>query len=336
MRDSTTSSIVDPQRRRLAAALCATGAGLCPLSSRAQVEADYPHRPVRFIVPFPPGSGTDTSARQYGRKLAEITGQPVVVENRPGGNGFIGIQALKSSPPDGYTVFIGTNSTLATNVALFRRLPYDPVAEFEPVAGLLRAPALIVVPPASPHRTLADYIAAARREPGRIACAAGSAGYQLMGELFSERAGVRLNLVPFKGAGDAVQAVAGAQIDSAIVETTSAAALVRSGRLRALGIATTDRSPVLPDVPTVSEAGVPGFVIHAWAAAVVLTGTPRPIVEKLGGLLQRIAVMPGIREAFAAMNGEVLTMGPADLRRFQLDEIDRWRRIAAVAKVEQQ
>lgn len=336
MGDLNASVRSNTRRRAVLRAAAASLAGVLPRTGRSQSASDYPNRPVRFIVPFPPGSGTDTSARGYGRKLTELTGQPVVVENRPGGNGFIGIQAVKSAPADGHTVFIGTNSTLATNVALFRKLPYDPVADFEPVSGLLRAPALLIVPPGSPYRTLAEYVAAARSEPGRIAYGAGSAGYRLMGELFSERAGVQLNPVAFKGAGDAVQAVAGGQIDSAIVETTSAATLVRSGKLRALGIAATERSPVLPDVPTVSEAGVQGYVIHAWAAAVVLAGTPKPIVERLGELLQRIATMPETRESFAAMNGEVLTLGPSELRRFQLEEIERWKRIATTAKVELQ
>lgn len=329
-------SLQSLSRRRIVIAAAATGAAWMPLPALSQASTEFPNRPIRFIVPFPPGSGTDSSARYYGRKLSELVGQPVVVENRPGGNGFIGIQAVKSAPPDGYTVFIGTNSTLATNAALFRKLPYDPLADFEPVSGLLRAPALLIVPPESPHKTLTDFIAAARREPGRLAYGAGSAGYQLMGEFFSERAGVKLTHVPFKGASEAVQAVAGGHIDSAIVETTSAAALVRSGKVRALGIASTERSRVLPDVPTISEAGVPGYVIHAWAAAVVLAGTPRPIVDKLGELLQRIAALPEARDTFASMNGEILKLGPAELRRFQLEEIDRWKRIATDAKVELQ
>src|SRR3954468_23837176 len=153
-------------------------AALAPTASA--LAQDYPSRPIKFVVPFPPGSGTDTSARYFGRKLTELTGQPVVVENRPGANGFIAVQQVLSAPANGYTVFVGSNSTLAVNVALFKKLPYNPQVDLAPLSMMMRAPALVVVPPQSPYKSLPDLVAAAKAQPGKLNHGGGSAGYQLM------------------------------------------------------------------------------------------------------------------------------------------------------------
>ena len=326
----------DPEaRRRILRALIAGGFATAQAGALAQ-SGEYPGRPIKFIVPFPPGSGTDTAARHFGKKLGDMARQSVVVENRPGANGLIGIQALKAAPPDGYTLFVGSNSTLASNLALFKSLQYDPVADFLPVAGLLRAPGVIIVSPASPVRSLGDLVALAKRKPGSLFYGAGSAGYQLMTELLAEMAGFQASHVPFKGASEAVTAVAAGTVDFAIVEMTSVAALAKAGTVRALAIGSTERSAVLPDVPTATEAGVAGYNVFAWAAVVALRGTPAPIVARLSVWFTQIAAQPDTRAFFAQMNGEVMNMGATDLARFQRDEIERWKRIATAARVEPQ
>ncbi|WP_369794705.1 Bug family tripartite tricarboxylate transporter substrate binding protein [Polaromonas sp. JS666] len=179
---------------------------------------EFPSKPIKFIkfiVPFPPGSGTDTSARYFGKKLGELTGQPVVVENRPGANGFIAAKALLSAPADGYIVFVGSNSSLAVNVALFKKLPYDPQTDMAPLTMMMRAPTVLVVPPNSPYKTLADLIGAAKAQPGKFNYAAGSAGYQLMLEALNDSAHLDIRNVPFKGASEALIAIASGSVDMA-------------------------------------------------------------------------------------------------------------------------
>ncbi|MFT3800047.1 MAG: tripartite tricarboxylate transporter substrate binding protein [Burkholderiaceae bacterium] len=294
---------------------------------------DYPSHPIRFIVPFPPGSGTDTSARYFGKKISEMTGQPVVIENRAGGNGFIAVQQVLSAPADGYTIFIGSNSTLSTNAALFKKLPYDPVADFAPISTLVKGPALLIVPPDSPYKTLAEFIDAARKQPGKLNYGAGSAGYQLMGELFAESTGTKLLHVPYKGASDAVTAVAAGNVDFSPVDISAAVELARSGKVRALAVAADQRSSALPDVPTAGEAGASGYTAYTWVAAMAPAHTPKPVVDKLTELFVAIVGQPETRDFYVRQGQEVAPAGPDYLRKFQRDEIALWKRIAEVAKV---
>lgn len=319
-----------------ALALAAANLLLPVAGAQAPSASDYPSRPIRFIVPFPPGSGTDTSARFYAKKVSEVTGQPVTVENRPGGNGFIGVQAALGAPADGYTVFIGSNSTLAVNVALFRKLPYDPIGDFAPLCVLMRAPAVLITPPSGTYRSVAELVGAAKRSPGKVSFGAGSAGYQLMAELFNETAGVDTLHVPYKGASEAVTAIASGQTDFAFAEITSTLELARSGRVRALAVAAEKRVATLPEVPTAMEAGLTGYTAYAWVAAAINSRTPKPVIERLAEIFTRISASPDTREYFARLGAEPLPGGPEEMRRFQNAEIALWKRIAERAKVEQQ
>jgi tripartite-type tricarboxylate transporter receptor subunit TctC len=302
----------------------------------AQGSSAVEAKPLKFVVPFPPGSGTDTSARYYARKVTELTGQAVVVENKPGANGFIAVRQVLSAPADGGTVFVGSNSTLAVNAALFKQLPYDPVADFSALSMLMRSPALLVVPPQLPQAHLSDLIQAARARPQDFSYGAGSAGYQLMAELFNEAARTQIMGVPFKGASEAVTAVASGTVQLAFAEMTSAQELVKSGRIRALAVASDKRSGVLPAVPTASEAGLPGFAAYTWVAAAVSARTPKEDTEKLAALFTRIANLPETREFYERIGAEVMRGGPSEMRAFQQDEIRLWKRIASQAKVELQ
>jgi tripartite-type tricarboxylate transporter receptor subunit TctC len=313
----------------LALAVVPAGAAL------AQAQ-DFPNKPIRFIVPFGPGSGTDTSARYFGRKLQELTGQAVVVDNKPGANGFIAVKAVLAAPADGYTVFVGSNSTLAVNVALFKSLPYDPVADLTPLTMMMRSPALLIVPGNSPHKTLPELIAAAKAQPDALNYGAGSAGYQLMAELFNDAAKVQTHHVPFKGAGDAVTAVAAGTVQLAFAEMTSAQELVKGGKLRALAVAADQRVPALASVPTASEAGLPGFTAYTWVAAAVSAKTPKPVADKLSELLTKIEQLPETREFYEKIGAQVMHGGAEEMRAFQGQEIQLWKRIAVKAKVEQQ
>jgi tripartite-type tricarboxylate transporter receptor subunit TctC len=296
----------------------------------------FPSKPIKFIVPFPPGSGTDTSARYFGRKLSELTKQPVIVENKPGANGFIGVQSVLSAPADGYTVFVGSNSTLAVNVALFKKLPYDPQTDLVPLSMMMRAPVVLAVPPESPYKSVAELISAAKAQPGKLNYAGGSAGYQLMAELFNDTAGTSTMHVPYKGASEALAAVASQQVDMTFSDITAAQGLVKGGKLRALAVASDKRAPALPDVPTTAEAGLPGYKAYVWVGAMVAARTPKAEVEKLASLLTQIEAMPETREFYERQGAETMAGGADEMRRFQAAEIALWKQIVVKAKVEQQ
>lgn len=314
------------------AALCTSA--LAPLG--AAVAQDFPSRPIKFIVPFPPGSGTDTSARYFGRKLTELSGQNVVVENKPGANGFIAVQAVLGAPADGYTVFVGSNSTLAVNVALFKKLPYNPQTDFAPLSMMMRAPAVVVVPPQSPYRTLKDLLDAAKAQPGKLNHGGGSAGYQLMNEALNERAGLDIRNVPYKGASEALTAVASGTVDLAFADITASSELIKAGKLRALAVASDRRAPSLPAVPHMNEAGLSGYGAYVWVGAMVSAKTPKAETDKLAAWLSQIERLPETREFYEKIGAETMEGGADEMRRFQAAEIERWKRIAVKAKVEQE
>jgi tripartite-type tricarboxylate transporter receptor subunit TctC len=322
------------RKRFLLAAGALAAAALLPAG--AALAQDYPSRPIKFVVPFPPGSGTDTSARYFGRKLTEMTGQPVVVENKPGANGFIAVQAVLQAPADGYTVFVGSNSTLAVNVALFRKLPYDPQVDFAPLSMMMRAPAVVVVSPQSRFKTVQDLVVAAKAQPGKLNHGGGSAGYQLMNEAFNERAGVSILNVPFKGASEALTAVASGTVDLVFADITASTELIRGGKVRALAVASNRRAPALPDVPHMGEAGLPGFGAYVWVGAMVPAKTPKAQADKLAGLLAQIERMPETREFYEKIGAETMNGGAEEMRKFQAEEIELWKRIAVKAKVQQE
>jgi tripartite-type tricarboxylate transporter receptor subunit TctC len=305
------------------------------LAPQAHAEG-FPSKPIRFIVPFGPGSGTDTSARYFGKKLQDLTGQPVVVENKPGGNGFMAVNQVLMAPADGYTVFIGSNSTLAVNAALFRQLPYDPQTDFAPLTMMMRSPAMLVVGTETPYRSLRELLTYAGQNPGKVNFGAGSAGYQLMGELLNDEGKVQTVHVPFKSAGETVTAVAGGVVDYAFAEVTAVQGLVKGGKLRALAVASNERSSALPDVPTATEAGLPGFEAYTWVGAMVSAKTPAAITARLADLFTAISKMPETQAFYERLGATPMTGGPAQMSEFQKNEIALWKRIVRQAKVELQ
>ena len=319
-------------------ALClGLGAAMHSVAQTPVVTAtDYPNKPIRFVVPFPPGSGTDVGARFFSRKIQEMTGQPVIVENRAGANGFIAVKAVTSAPADGYTVLFGSNSTLATNVALFKQLPYDPVKDLAPVSSIMRSPIVLIVPATSPYKTLKEFVDAARTKPGQFNFASGSAAYQLMGELFADKAGIKLVNVPYKGAPEAVNATIAGQVDLGLSDVTAAIELLRGGKVRALAVAAEQRLSGLPDTPTATEAGITGFTADTWIGVAAPAGTPKAVLNKLSDLFVRILAMPETKDFYGRQSVVVMTGGQEELRLFQRDQIEVWKRIAIAAKVELQ
>ena len=327
----------DKTRRTLIAGLLSFSmAFLAIITAGSAMAEGFPNKPIKFVVPFPPGSATDTSARYFAKKLSEMILQPVIVDNKPGANGFIAMRAVLAAPADGYTVLIGSNSPLAVNVALFKSLPYDPIADFSPLTMMVRAPAVLIVSGSSNYNTLADLIAAAKAKPDELNYGYGSAGYRLMSELFNESAKVQTHGIPFKSASEAVIAVVSGTVQLAFVEITSAQELIKSGKLRALALASTNPSPALPSVLTAAEAGLPGFHAYVWVAAMVSSKTPKDETEKLATLMTKIENLPETREFYERIGGEVMRGGPQEMRAFQNSEIELWKRIALKAKVEQQ
>jgi len=316
-----------------AAALAAFGAAT-PLATSAAESADaFPARPIRFIVPFPSGSGTDTTARMFAKKIGELTGQGVVVENKPGGNGFIGVRTALSAPPDGYTVLIGSNSTLSTNAATFRKLPYDPLTDFAPISLLSRGPCVIIVPANSPYRTLTELLKDARKHPGALNYGSGSISYTIYTEWLNELARTKTTAVPYKGAGDVINGVMAANVDFAVVDASGAFELVRGGKLRALAFTAPQRSPLLPEVPSIAEAGLPDFLARNWVAAAVSAKTPPAVVKRLHDLFAQAGNAPDVRDYYTRLSAELILSSPAEMRQYQKDEIQRWKRLAEVAKI---
>ena len=312
------------------AALLAFGAAITPA---AMAEQGFPSKTIRFIVPFGPGSGTDTSARYFAKKLQELTSQPVVVDNKPGANGFLAVKQVLGAPADGYTVFIGSNSTLAVNAALFKELPYNPVADFAPLTMMMRSPAMLVVGPNAPYSDLKGLIAYAKAHPGQVNFGAGSAGYQLMGELFNDAAQVHTVYVPFKGAGETTTAVAAGTVDYAFAEVTAVQELAKSGHLKALAVAADQRVSTSSEVPTASEAGLPGFEAYTWVGAMVSSKTPPAETARLAELFTAISKMDETRAFYERLGATPMTGGPAQMREFQKNEIVLWKRIVQQAKV---
>jgi tripartite-type tricarboxylate transporter receptor subunit TctC len=316
--------------RRIAAQACiAAGLAVHGAPARAQVAA-WPDRPVRWVVPFPPGGAMDVIARTLGERAARALGQPFVIENRPGAGGNIGAEAVAKAPADGYTIMI-TSIGMATNKALYPRLGYDPVKDFAPVSLLAVVPNVLVVRADNPARSVKDVVAAAKRAPGKLTYASAGNGtsIHLAGEVFASSAGIDILHVPYKGSGPAVTDLLGGQVDMMFDSITSAGPHIQAGKLRALGVTTATRSAALPDVPTIAEAGVPGYDVSPWFAVFAPAGTPEPIVAKLQATLVEAMRQPEIRSRLAGVGAEPIGSTPAQLGQHLHQELSRWSKLVA-------
>jgi len=290
----------------------------------------YPSRPIRLIVSFTPGGGADLTARTVGQGMSETLRQPVVVENRPGANGFVGAAAVAKSPPDGYTLLLTDRGALGVNPSLYKSLPYDPLQDFEYVGIVTSAPYVLVVDPRLGATSLAGLVRLAKAKPAAINYASfGIASMaQLNIEALKARLGVNLTHVPYKGAGPAVQAVVAGEAGVTISSPAAVLGFVREGRLRALAIGAQKRSPLLPDVPTLAEAGVDDdTLVPTYFAFALPAGTPRPIAERLGEAMRRALAAPPIAERLGAAGLEPTGGTGESLREIVKRDIPRFRKI---------
>jgi tripartite-type tricarboxylate transporter receptor subunit TctC len=318
-------------RRRLlalAAALC-----LAP-AAQAQTSARYPDKPITFIVPFAAASATDQLARAIGQALTEQTRQPVVVDNKPGASGMLAAQAAAKAPADGHTVLITTNTTHAANEHLYRKLPYDPVKDFRPVAGLGKGGQVMVVRAESPYKTVADVVARAKQQPGKLSFGSGSSSSRVAGEMLKQLSGTDILHVPYKSNPPALTDLLGGQIDFMITDTATGLPQIRAGKLRPLGYSTQKRSPLLPQVPTIDEAGVKGYDMGYWFAAYVPAGTPPAVVAQLNELLVNAVRSAPARTFFETSGVEAWTSTPDELAKFQAAETQKWGRVIKAAGIE--
>jgi tripartite-type tricarboxylate transporter receptor subunit TctC len=320
-----------------AAAALRIGLALALLALAGSSFAQFPAKPVRVVVAFSPGGVTDIIARTLGGKLAELWGQSVVVENRPGAGGSIGTVAVAKSPADGYTLLVHS-SGYAINAALNPALPYDPRKDLAEVAPLGSQPMVLVVSPASGIRSVRELIAAARAKPGELAYGSSGigSGAHMNGEKFRIATGVELIHVPYKGGADAINDTIAQRLGFTFNTVTLALPHIREGRLRALGVSTARRSALLPDVPSIAEAGVPGFEFSFWNGLWAPAGTPPQVVERIARDIARAAAQPDMRERLANLGAEWLDMTPAQFSRFVESEIEDARRIGKTAGIKLQ
>jgi tripartite-type tricarboxylate transporter receptor subunit TctC len=307
------------------------GAIVAPGLARAQ-PADWPARPIRFILPFPPGGGTDILGRLIAERLTAGLGQPVVTENRGGAGGNVGAEAAAKSPPDGYTIVLVAPS-LAISPSLYSKLNYDPVKDFAPVSLVATVPNVMITNPSVPAATLKEFIALAKSKPGEMNFGSGGSGTSnhLAGELFNIVAGVKLVHVPYKGVNLAMQDVLSGRVQLVFIGIPAAAPHIKAGKLRALALASAQRSAVLPDVPTADEAGLPKFEVTTWYGILAPAGTPRPVVARLNGELGKIMHSPELKDRLEALATDPLTSTPEEFADLIRREIAKWSEVVREA-----
>ncbi|WP_313561927.1 tripartite tricarboxylate transporter substrate binding protein [Diaphorobacter nitroreducens] len=295
----------------------------------ALAQPAYPSKPIRLIVPFPPGGGTDMIARTVAQKLADQNQWNVVVDNRPGAGGNLGVDAAAKSAPDGYTLVMGQTSNLAINPSLYAKLPYDPLKDLVPVALVSSSPIVMAAPAKSPYKTFADVVAAAKAKPDGITLGFSGNGTvaHLAGELAENAAGIQLRHVPYKGAAQAMTDLVGGQIDLYMSSVPTLLGQVRNGKLRAIVLTSTKRSAQLPDTPTLEESGYKGFEAVTWFGVLAPAGTPVAIVQQLNKAINRALEQPDVAEKLRSEGGEVLGGSPEKFSNLLRTDVPRWAQI---------
>ena len=321
-----------PMAVAAAASTLAISLAFAPLPARAQT---FPEKSITFVVPFAAGTATDQIARALGNAITAETKQAVVIDNKAGASGFIASQNVAKAAADGYTVLITTNTTHAANEHLYKKLPYDPVKDFAPLTALGKGGQIMVVSPDFPAKTVAEFIALAKKDPGKYSFGSGSSSSRMAGELLQQMAGIKLLHVPYKSNTLAVTDLLGNQINMMITDTATGLPQVKAGKLRALGMSSAKRSPLAPDVPTIAEAGVKGYEMGYWFAAYAPAKTPPAVVKRLNELLVKAAKSDTARTGFYEPTGtEVFTTTPDEMVKFQAAESQKWGSIVKAAGIE--
>lgn len=308
----------------------------CTLSAQQQdAAADYPQRPIKIVVPFAAGGATDVLARMIGQKISPRLGQPVVVENKPGAASNLGARFVAKAAPDGYTLFLGTSTGLAVNPHLYANLGFDPHKDFTALILATTLPMLVVTSNSVPAKTLGEFNAHAKAQAGKLSYASNGAGTppHLGAELYARAAGIQMTHVPYKGGAPALTDLAGGQTSVMFAVLPDALPLVKDGRIRALAVTTTQRSPLVPDLPTVSEAAMPGFELNAWYGFLAPAGTPQPIVARLNKALDDALHEADVREKLQAMGYVVEGGAPQRLSDLMRAEAKKWGDVIRAANI---
>lgn len=302
----------------------------------ARAQDAFPSRPVRIVVAYAPGGSTDILARMVAERIAPDLGQPVVVENRPGGGAVIGSEAVARAAPDGHTLLMATNGSHAINVGLFQNLPYDPVRDFAPVTMVASVPLVLVVPAATPATTVAALIEYVRARPQQVSfgSAGNGASGHLAGEMFRSMAGFDMVHVPYRGDGPALTDLIGGRLSMSFANLPAAIGHVRAGTLRALAVTTATRSSALPDVPTMAEAGISGFEVNPWYGLMAPAGTPAPRIARLQALTVAALAQPAVREQLSRLGAEVVGSTPEAFAAALQADIARYVQAARAANIQ--
>jgi len=307
-----------------AAAQAATGGGQA-----------YPAKPIRFVIPYPPGGASDVTARIIGAKMTEAWGQQVLIDNRPGANGIIALEHVAKSAPDGYTILMANVGPNAINPVVYTKLPYDAIRDFAPVTLTTKVPQVLVANAYLPAKNIRELIALARSRPDQIVFASGGNGSSnhLAFELFKSMAGVKMVHVAYKGdAGAMTDAISG-YVQLTMPTVIAAAPHINSGKLRPLAVGTPKRVPALAQVPTIAEAGVPGYESESWGGVMSRAGTPQPVIDRLHAEITRILKQPDVREKLQALGGEIVGSTPSEFSAYLKAEIAKWDKVAKAANI---
>jgi tripartite-type tricarboxylate transporter receptor subunit TctC len=301
----------------------------CAVAAFAASAQQYPTRPVRFVVPFAPGGSVDTLARTIGPRLSDTLGQQIVVDNRPGGNGDIGMLIVAKAPPDGYTILLGYIANLAIAPSLYPKMPYDPARDYAPVTQIATSPNVLTAHPSVQAKGLQELIALAKAKPGSVNFAStgvASVGH-LTGELLNSLAGMKMTHVPYKGGGQAIIDLVGGHVQVMFSGFSAAMPHIKSGKARALAVTGARRSPALPDVATIAEQGFPGVEATAWYGVLAPTGTPKPVVVRLHGELVKVLKLPDVVQRLDALGFEMVGSTPEQFRSYMRTETAKWAKV---------
>jgi tripartite-type tricarboxylate transporter receptor subunit TctC len=299
----------------------------------AQTAANFPSKPMKVLVPFTAGSGADSSSRFYGEQLGKLFNQTVTVENRPGGSGVVAVQATRQAPADGHTILMGSNSPAVVNAITIKNLPYDPFKDLRPLYGIALSPVAFAVRADSPYKTMADLVAAAKKENRPLQLGDYSAGYKLVAAWLGSASGLAVNHIPYKGGAQMLTDVVGGQLEVGVIDFTGTVELMKGGRLRVLAITADKRDAKFPDIPTMKESGFADFETWVWSAFFMRAETPDDVVDKLAGALMQVMNSDAGKAYHASLPSSAMMMGPKELGAFQLAEYQRFKRVADAAGI---
>jgi tripartite-type tricarboxylate transporter receptor subunit TctC len=320
-------------RKHFLNTLLATTWLVAAATAQAQTPA-FPTKPLKIVVPTSAGSGSDITARYFAEQLTTALGQPVLIDNKPGANGVIAAMAVKQAPADGYTIFLGTNTHMAVNPSVVKDIPYDGIKDFRPVTGIARGMMIFVAPANSrlaigpgPGRSVQG------RQPETQRAGSYTAGFQLSAEWFASVAGTRSVYVPYRGAPEVFTALMGNQLDWAVSDLIAAMPQVKGGKLKALGVSGDRRHPDYPEIPTIKESGYPDYVNYTWTSMYIRSETPDAVANRLVDAMQKILATQGAKEFIAKIGSDPMALAPAEMRRFQISETERFRKVAEGAGI---